>query len=424
MNIPAVIIGAQWGDEGKGKIVDLLSGNSDIVVRFNGGNNAGHTVVVNGERFPLSLIPSGVLQNKKLLIAQGVVIEPEILLSEIDFFVKRGQKVDLTIDRRANIVMPYHRLLDAATESSKGERKVGSLKLGIGYCYEDRNNRHGIRLEDLVNPTVFKEKLDNEFTLAKKRIEAVYNFKVDVTLSEIFRQYKTLGEKLKKYMGDVSYEVCKNIGRKKILFEGAHGTFLDGNFGTYPYTTAVNTISGSVFSYVGFPPQKLNVVGIVKAYTTRVGGGPFPTELFDSTGSYLQEKGGEFGTVSKRRRRCGWIDMVMLRFANRLNGFDLLALTKLDVLTGVDEIKIAISYKIKNKVINEFPSNLSDLEKCRPVYKSFAGWKEDITGVKKYKNLPQNCRNYIKAIENFIGVPVKYISTGPERNQICQKHIL
>lgn len=422
MILPTVIIGAQWGDEGKGKIVDFLSARSDIVVRFNGGNNAGHTVVVGRERFPLSLLPSGVIQKKKLFISQGVVIAPDVLLSEIEFFLKRGVKVDLTIDRRANVVMPYHKLLDAATEASKGDKKVGSLKLGIGYCYEDRNNRHGIRLEDLVNPKIFREKLEKVFTGVKKRIETVYDYKIETTVSEIYEEYKTYGLRLKKYMGDVCREINLSLGRKKILFEGAHGTFLDGNFGTYPYTTAVNTISGSVFSYVGFPPQKLNVVGVVKAYTTRVGGGPFPTELFDENGSHMQEKGGEFGTVSKRKRRCGWLDMVMLRYSHRLNGFDSLALTKLDVLTGVRRLKIAISYKLRNKTISEFPSSLVDVENSKPVYEILPGWKEDIKGVRRYGDLPANCRKYITAIEKMIDVPVKYISTGPERSQICQKY--
>ncbi|OGG26838.1 adenylosuccinate synthase [Candidatus Gottesmanbacteria bacterium RIFCSPLOWO2_01_FULL_39_12b] len=419
--LPTVIIGAQWGDEGKGKIVDLLAKNSDIVVRFNGGNNAGHTVVVKSERFPLSLLPSGVLQKKKLFISQGVVIAPDVLLSEIDFFKKRGVEVDLLIDRRSNIIMPYHRWLDAATEASKGDKKVGSLKLGIGYCYEDRNNRHGIRFEDLINPKILKVKLEIEFELVKKRLESVYNFKVDLKLGQIYKEYKTYGLKLKKYIGDVSWEVYKSLGLRKIIFEGAHGTFLDGNFGTYPYTTAVNTISGSVFSYVGFPPQKLNVLGIVKAYTTRVGSGPFPAELNDDTGTFLQERGKEIGTVSKRKRRCGWLDMVMLKYANRLNGFDCLALTKLDVLTGLPFIKIVTSYQCGGKLTEDFPSSLTELEKCKPIFKSLPGWHDTISGIKRYQNLPKNCRLYIETIEKLLKVPVKYISVGAERSEIIIK---
>lgn len=415
MQIPTVVIGAQWGDEGKGKIVDILAQKVDVVVRFNGGNNAGHTVVVGREKFPLSLLPSGVLWKKQLLIAQGTVITPDILLSEVDFFQKRGLRIKLMIDPRVNIVMPYHKLLDAATEEYKGAKKVGSLKLGIGYCYEDRNNRHGIRFEDLIEPKALKEKIFTEFPLAKKRIELVYNYKVDITAGEIFAEYQKYGLKLKKYLGDVSLYISQNADKKKILFEGAHGTFLDGNFGTYPYTTAVNTISGSVFPYVGIPPQKLEVVGLVKAYTTRVGGGPFTTELFDEVGNYLQEKGTEFGTVSKRKRRCGWLDMVMLRYAHRLNGFTQLALTKLDVLTGLPSLKIATHYKLGNKTITDFPSALVEVSQCKPVYETFRGWNEDILGIRRKEALPKNCLIYLRAIEKMLGIPIRYISVGPDR---------
>ncbi|MBI4991126.1 adenylosuccinate synthase [Candidatus Gottesmanbacteria bacterium] len=420
MNKPTVIVGMQWGDEGKGKIVDVLAKECDFVVRFNGGNNAGHTVVLKGEKFPLSLLPSGVLWQKKLFLSQGVVIAPDILLREIDYFEKRKVKVDLMIDPRANLVMPYHRLLDAATEEEKGEKKVGSLKLGIGYAYEDRNNRHGIRMEDLVDPKILKEKITKVYPQVKKRIEAVFNYRIDITAEEIYKEYKSYGIRLKKYAGDVSDAICRNLKTKKILFEGAHGTFLDGNFGTYPYTTAVNTISGSVFSYVGFPPQELNTLGVVKAYTTRVGGGPFPTELFDTTGNVLQEKGSEFGTVSKRKRRCGWLDMVMLRYAQRLNGCFGLILTKLDVLTNLPNIKIATHYMLDGKKISEFPTSLREVEKCRPIYKSFAGWREDLAKIKRYSQLPKNCRIYIAAIEKMLGVPIKYISVGAERGDIIK----
>ncbi len=420
MVLPSIIIGAQWGDEGKGKIVDYLAEDCRMVVRFNGGNNAGHTVVYKGIKYPLSLLPSGVLWQKELLIAQGVVVNPKVLLEEIDFFQKKGCKISLTIDQRANIIMPYHQLLDAATEEAKGDKKVGSLKLGIGYCYEDRNNRHGIRLEDLVNPKVFKEKLHEEFLLKKRRIESVFNYKVTISEKEIYEEFVVYGKKLHRYIGDVSKIVAENAGKRKILFEGAHGTFLDGNFGTYPYTTAINTISGSVFSSVGFPPQKLNVIGIVKAYTTRVGGGPFPSELNDQNGQMLQEKGKEFGTVSKRKRRCGWLDLPMLRLAHRLNGFTNLAITKLDVLSGLPEIKITDYYLIDRKKVNEFPSSLSNVEKAKPVFIKLQGWQKDITTIKKYKNLPKNCKMYLAHIENALKVPIKYISVGAERSAMIK----
>lgn len=418
---PKIVIGAQWGDEGKGKIVDFLSEDADFVVRFNGGNNAGHTIVFAGEKFPLSLLPSGILWKKRLLIAQGVVVNPKILLAEIDFFTKKGNPPNIIIDPRVNIVMPYHQLLDAATEESKGDKKVGSLKLGIGYCYEDRNNRQGIRMEDLVKPEVFKSKLYEFFPLKKKRIEHVYGYHVDITAEDIYREYLTYGKKLKRYIHDVSEIISRNIHAKRILFEGAHGTFLDGNFGTYPYTTAVNTISGSVFSYVGFPPQKLSVIGVVKAYTTRVGGGPFPTELSDGVGNNIQEKGLEYGTVSKRRRRCGWLDLPMLRFSHRLNGFTFLAITKLDVLTGLKTLKIADYYMVGNKKIHEFPSSLNDVERAKPVYKTIKGWNSDISSVRKYTDLPKECRLYLEEIEKNLTVPIRYISVGAERNAIIKK---
>ena len=419
--LPKIIIGAQWGDEGKGKIVDYFAKDADYVVRFNGGNNAGHTVVYQGEKFPLSLLPSGVLWNKKLLISQGVVINPKVLLSEIDYFIKRSGKLDLSIDPRVNIVMPYHQLLDAATEEAKGDKKVGSLKLGIGYCYEDRNNRQGIRLEDLVDPKILRIKLYEIFPLKKKRIESVYNYKINITAADIYKEYSLYGQKLKKYIKDVSDVISQVINKKNILFEGAHGTFLDGNFGTYPYTTAVNTISGSVFSYVGFPPQKLEVVGIVKAYTTRVGGGPFPTELFDDSGAYMQEKGHEFGTVSKRRRRTGWLDIHMLRTSHRLNGFSYLVITKLDVLSGLKKLKIATHYIYKGKKLDTLPSSLEEISQVRPVFAQFEGWEEDISGIKKYASLPKNTRIYLSAIEKYLHIPIQYISVAPERNSIIKK---
>lgn len=416
-----VIIGAQWGDEGKGKIVDILARNARIVVRFNGGNNAGHTIVLNGEKFPLSLLPSGVLWKKKLLISQGVVINPKVLISEIDFFKKKGLSPDLMIDPRTNIVMPYHQLLDAATEEAKGDKKVGSLKLGIGYCYEDRNNRQGIRFEDLVNPKVLKEKITEIFPKKKKRIEGVYGYKVTLTSAEIYDEYSLYGKKLKKYLGDVSRLVAEEIEAKEILFEGAHGVFLDGNFGTYPYTTAVNTISGSIFTYVGFPPQKMEVIGVVKAYTTRVGGGPFPAELHDEVGAHLQEKGTEFGTVSKRKRRCGWLDFPMLRLSHRLNGYSYFAITKLDVLSGLKKIKIVDHYVIGGKNVYEFPSSLRDVERAKPVYKTYNGWPDDLSSITRYARLPKKAQKYIEDIEKRIEVPIRFISVGPERSATITK---
>lgn len=414
--VPTIIIGAQWGDEGKGKIVDTLSEKADIVVRFNGGNNAGHTIVYKGEKFSLSLIPSGVLWKKTLCLSQGVVISPKVLLAEIDFFRKRGDFPALLIDPRVNVVMPYHQLLDIATENSKGEKKVGSLKLGIGYCYEDRNNRHGIRVEDLINPKIFREKLFEEFSQKKKRIECVFGEKVTISADDIFTEYKKYGKFLAPFVADVREFIYQSWGKKHILFEGAHGTFLDANFGTYPYTTAVNTIAGSVFPYVGIPPQKIKCIGVVKAYTTRVGGGPFPTELFDRLGNTMQERGAEFGTVSKRRRRCGWLDMPMLKLSHQLNGFDSLAVTKLDVLSGIKRLKIATWHTDNGKKVTSFPSSLSGISRLKPHYELCTGWKEDISTVRKYKNLPGNCKKYLETIEKCLGIRISHISVGSERS--------
>jgi len=442
IKFPLVVIGAQWGDEGKGKIIDIFSQQADYVVRFNGGNNAGHTVVVDGEKFPLSLLPSGVLQEKHLCIAQGAVIEPSILLKEIDFFEKRGTKVKLTIDPRVHVVMPYHKELDRATEVWKGKKATGSLHLGIGYCYEDKNNRFGVRFEDLINPKLFKEKLEMFFPLKKRQIELVFGQKTNLTIEKIYKEYIDYGKKLKKYLGDVSLliqnelnshaelvsasDFTKNRSRnkfgmtnknKKVLFEGAHGTFLDGVFGTYPYTTAVYTISGSVFPYVGISPRKIYSLGVVKAYTTRVGNGPFPTELFDKTGEEIRKNGGEFGTVSKRPRRCGWLDLCLLRTAKRLSGFDYIALTKLDVLSNLSSIKVCTHYLIGSRKYQEVPSLMTEFSKCKPVLVEFKGWKKDISQVNKFQDLPGEAKIYIKFIEKKLQVPIYYIFVGPERSQ-------
>lgn len=414
---PLVVIGAQWGDEGKGKVVDLLSAEADCVVRFNGGNNAGHSVVIHGEKFKLSLIPSGVLQRKRLFLAQGVVIDPRVLLEEIAFFMKRNIPVDLMIDPRVHIVMPYHKALDAATEAWKGKKATGSLHLGIGYCYEDKNNRFGIRFEDLINPKRLKEKLSVLFPQKKKHIELLYNQAYAELETEIYKTYTLYGSKLKKYYGDVSVHISSALKKKKVLFEGAHGTFLDPVFGTYPYTVAIHTMSGAVFPYVGIAPQPIHTMGIVKAYTTRVGNGPFPTELFNKTGEHIRERGQEFGTVSKRPRRCGWLDIPMLKTAHRLSGFHSLAITKLDVLSDMPTIKICTHYTLRGKKITEIPASVHDLAVCKPIYKTVLGWQTDISKIKKSSELPKEARNYISFIEKELKVPVVIVSVGPSRGE-------
>jgi len=417
INLPLVVIGTQWGDEGKGKVVDLLSEKADYVVRFNGGNNAGHSVVVDGTKFKLSLLPSGVVQKKNLLISQGVVIDPKVLIDEIDFFEKRKVKVQLKIDPRVNVVMPYHKELDRATELWKGKKATGSLHLGIGYCYEDKNNRFGIRFEDLINPVLLKERLEMIFPLKKLQIEKVYGQKTELTVGKILKDYVNYGKKLKRYMGDVSALLAERLRKKKtnVLFEGAHGTFLDAIYGTYPYTTAVYTVSGSVFPYVGISPQKIYGIGIVKAYTTRVGNGPFPTELFDKTGEEIRSIGGEYGTVSKRPRRCGWLDLTMLRTAIRLSGFDYLAITKLDVLSSLPKIRICTHYLLHGKKIKEIPALMSEFADCKPVYKEFNGWRKDISKTRSFSTLPKEAKSYILFIQRQLKVPIKIVSVGAER---------
>src|SRR3990167_10938432 len=429
IKFPLVIVGAQWGDEGKGKVVDLLAAQAKHVVRYNGGNNAGHSVVLNGEKFKLSLLPSGVLHKKKLYLSHGVVINPKVLLEEIEFFEKRGIKLSLMIDPRCHIVMPYHRELDRATELWKGKKATGSLHLGIGYTYEDKNNRVGARFEDLINPVQLKEKLEMYFPIKKAIIEKVFGQKTDLTVDKIYKEYAGYGKRLKKYLGDVSRTISdasRHGSKNKILFEGAHGTFLDGIFGTYPYTTAVYTIAGGVFPYVGIPPQKIYSMGIVKAYTTRVGNGPFPTELENPTGQKIREKGGEFGTVSKRPRRCGWLDLCLVRTAARLSGFDYLAITKLDVLSVVDRIKICTHYVIpsearnpakRKRIIKEVPSLIADFYRCKPIYKEFKGWKKDISAVRRFEDLPKEAKIYVKFIEQQLKVPVKLVWVGAERQR-------
>lgn len=416
----SIVVGLQWGDEGKGKIIDCIAGSFDYVVRWNGGNNAGHTVVVDGKKYSLSLVPSGALQHKKLLIAQGVVINPKVLLAEVAMLEGAGYPVNLTIDPRCHIVMPYHNAMDAASEAWKGKDATGSLHLGIGYCYEDRNNRAGIRIEFLTRAAVLQEKLEQILPLKRAIIGKAYGMKTDFDMRKILKEYVSYGNKLKKYIGDVSSLVTRKLVTHSFLFEQAHGTMLDPVFGTYPYTVAPPTISSAVFSSVGFAAKTLPVIGVVKAYTTRVGNGPFPTELFDNTGDTIRERGHEFGTVSKRPRRCGWLDIPVLRYAVRLNGVTSLAITKLDVLTGIKDFKVCIGYRYHGKILREFPSEISELPDCVPIYKTMSGWKEDIGGIRLRRDFPKQTVAYLSFLERQLGVPVQYISVGAERKALVR----
>lgn len=413
-----IVVGLQWGDEGKGKIIDALAPEFDYVVRSNGGNNAGHTVVVDGIKYPLSLVPSGVLQKRKLLIAQGVVINPKVLLDEIAMLAARGVTISLMIDSRCHIVMPYHQVMDAANEKWKGKLATGSLHLGIGYCYEDRNNRHGIRLEDLIRPKVFAQKLRLFFPLKKAIIEKGYGMKTDMDLEKMIKTYVSYGKKLAQYVGDVASLVSREIDSRTFLFEQAHGTMLDPVFGTYPYTVAPPTIASSVFPSIGTAAQTFPVLGVVKAYTTRVGNGPFPTEIKGKIEEQIRTTGGEFGTVSKRPRRVGWLDLAQLRYAIARNGCTFLALTKLDVLSSLSSLDVCTHYTYKGTRLREFPSQMNQLPFCKPVYKRLRGWRKSLGTVTGFTNLPSEAKTYVRFIESQLGIPVDYISYGAERGAL------
>ena len=415
-----VIVGTQWGDEGKGKIVDLLAEYSDFVVRFQGGNNAGHTMVVNGEQFISHLVPSGILQKKVCIIGNGMVVDPGVLLDEIDYLKGKGVQIDpevLLISQKAHVIMPYHKALDAAREGCGKSRKIGTTGRGIGPCYEDKAARRGIRFIDL---------LDEDFENNVRAIAEEKNFYLSkfheldtIDVDELVNTYKSYRDRLAPHITDISVVLDRAVrSGSRILFEGAQGTHLDIDHGTYPYVTSSNTISGNACCGTGIGPKRIDhVIGIVKAYTTRVGEGPFPTELFDATGDYLQEKGAEFGATTGRRRRCGWIDIVMLRNAVRLNSLTGLALTKLDVLGGLDEIRICTGYRYRDETIEHFPVSLNVLAECDPIFETVAGWKEDISGIRDFGDLPENTRSYLSSIEKLTETPVDLISVGPGRNE-------
>ena len=415
-----VIVGTQWGDEGKGKIVDLLAEYADLVVRFQGGNNAGHTMVVDGEQFISHLVPSGILQKKICVIGNGMVVDPEVLIKEIDYLTEKGVHITpetLLISQKAHVIMPYHKAIDAAREGCGKSKKIGTTGRGIGPCYEDKAARRGIRFIDL---------LDEDFERNVRHIAEEKNFFLSsfhgletIDVDALISEYKTFRERLAPHVTDISVVIDQAIrSGSQVLFEGAQGTHLDIDHGTYPYVTSSNTISGNACCGTGIGPKRIDhVMGIVKAYTTRVGEGPFPTELFDATGDFLQQKGAEFGATTGRKRRCGWIDMVMLRNAVRLNSLTGIALTKLDVLGGLDEIRICTGYKYRGRQIDDFPVSLNILGECDPVFETIAGWAEDISGIRRFEDLPLNTRNYLKRIEELTETPIDLVSVGPGRNE-------
>lgn len=417
-----VVVGAQWGDEGKGKIVDFLTEKAEVVARYQGGNNAGHTVAINDETYILHLIPSGVLhKGKKCIIGNGVVIDPAELLKEIDGLGERGIKVNdsLLIAKNAHIIMPYHIALDKGVENKKGDKKIGTTGRGIGPAYADKISRNGIRAGDLLYPEVFREKLSANLVPVNFMLENYYKT-APLKAEDIYADYMKYAERLSSHIADTDVIINREIeAGKNVLFEGAQGTLLDIDHGTYPYVTSSNTIAGGVCTGLGVAPTRINkVLGIVKAYTTRVGEGPFPTELKDDLGEEIRQKGGEFGATTGRPRRCGWLDIVILRHAVRMNGLTGIALTKLDILDGMEKLKICIGYKYDGKIFEDFPKEPSILNNCELKFEEVDGWRESTLGIKKFDKLPANAKKYIKRIESLLNTEIQIISTGRKRDEI------
>ncbi|MDY3303500.1 MAG: adenylosuccinate synthase [Clostridia bacterium] len=415
-----VIIGAQWGDEGKGKIVDIFACDSEVVVRSSGGNNAGHTVEVDGVNYKLHLIPSGIINKGTIcIVANGTVVDPKVLLGEIDMLSSQGIDVSgLKIDLRAHLIMPYHIELDCLSEKARGKGDIGTTKNGIGPCYMDKVERCGIRVCDLMNPEVFAEKVKNTMEIKNKIIENVYGGKA-LDPEAVIEEYLKYGERLKQFTADTTVILFNAIkDGKKVLFEGAQGTLLDIDLGTYPYVTSSHPVSGGVCTGAGIGPTLIDeCVGVVKAYTTRVGKGPFPTELLDEKGDTIRNKGNEFGTTTGRPRRTGWFDAVIVKFAVRTSGLTSIVVNKIDTLSDLGNIKICVGYKKEGKIIDEFPPSLEELALCEPVYEELPGWEGDISGCKTFDELPENAINYIKRIEELIGCRVSMVGVGPGRTQ-------
>lgn len=415
-----IIIGAQWGDEGKGKIIDFLAEKSDIVIRHHGGNNAGHTVVNKFGKFPMHLVPSGIFNKKvKAIIANGVILDLEVLISEIETLEKAkiNLKNRLFISPRAHVIMPYHKLLDRLYEEAKGKYKTGTTGRGIGPTYADKVSYNGIRLGDFFDKKIFKQKLETQLLVKNKILKALGEKPLQG--EKIEKAYYKYFGKIKPFIKEVFPLVFESLDKKEILIEGAHGVFLDNDWGTYPFVTASTVLAGGINAGIGIPPQKIKkIIGVSKAYITRVGGGPFPTELFGKDGDSLVEKGMEFGTTTGRRRRTGWIDLELLRFAAKINGFTDLAITKLDVLDSFETIKICNQYTLNGKIVRYEDGDANFLTKVKPVYKTLQGWQSNTNGIKNYKDLPIQAKNFLKEIQKRVGVRISFISTGRERENI------
>lgn len=418
----SIVVGSQWGDEGKGKIVDILSEKFEIVVRYQGGANAGHTVQIGDKQYILHLIPSGILrENVICVIGNGVVIDPKALLEEIDLLEKSGISINgrLFISQNAHLIMPYHKLLDSINESTSS--KIGTTGRGIGPCYIDKYARKGIRIVDLLDKTVLEEKIKSNIEEKNNILKKVYNHQ-ELNVDEIIKEYLEFDKKIDKYITDVPtyLNTAANEG-KSILLEGAQGTLLDIDHGTYPFVTSSNPTSGGACTGTGIPPTKISsVIGIVKAYTTRVGLGPFPTELFGDEGNKLREVGVEFGATTGRPRRCGWFDAFLVNYSRMINGIERAAITKLDVLSYLDEIKVCVAYEINGKTLKSYPTDVNQMMQVKPVYEKLPGWKCDISNVKYYEDLPSEAKNYLSFISQQGGFEISLISVGPKRQQTIE----
>ncbi len=415
-----VIIGAQWGDEGKAKIIDILSEEAEVVVRSQGGNNAGHTVVANDETYKFHLIPSGILyEGTKCIVGNGVVIDPEGILGEIDGILAKGISTDnLRISKRAHLVMPYHKVLDGIKEEYRGEGDIGTTKKGIGPCYMDKAERSGIRIVDLYNEEVFKAKVRENVEIKNKIIKFVYEQDIVLDAEKIIEDYLGYAKRLAPYITDTTVEVYEALkADKKVLFEGAQGTLLDIDLGTYPYVTSSHPVTGGVCVGAGIGPTEIDeCIGVMKGYVTRVGKGPFPTELFDEVGEQIRNVGHEFGTTTGRPRRCGWFDAVIGKFAVRTSGLTSIALNKIDVLSDLETVKICVAYKKGDETLMEFPASLEELAECTPVYEELPGWGA-IDHIKKYEELPENAKAYVKRCEELCGAKITMVGVGPDREQ-------
>lgn len=415
-----VVVGTQWGDEGKGKITDFLAESAEVVARYQGGNNAGHTIVIGDQKYKLHLIPSGIFYKEKIcVIGNGMVINPKALVEEINYIHSNGFKTEnLRISDRAHVIMPYHLLLDQLEEERKGDNKIGTTRKGIGPCYMDKAARSGIRISDLLDKEQFEQKLSHILQEKNQIIQDIYGGNA-LELDRILKEYLGYAEQIRPYVADTSVVLNDAIDAgKRVLFEGAQGVMLDIDQGTYPYVTSSNPTAGGVCIGSGVGPTKIHqVIGVAKSYTTRVGDGPFPTELNNEIGDWIREKGNEYGTTTGRPRRVGWFDSVVVRHARRVSGITGLSLNSLDVLSGLETVKICTAYKLDGEVIEHYPANLNQLSKCEAIYEELPGWSEDLSKVRTLDDLPENARRYVERVAELTGIPISIFSVGPNREQ-------